>query len=339
MHRKKPREGKMNIVQLLDHRSRRRVGLVDGDRIILLARVDRTTELANLAIKSGKKLLVMAKSLASTKWDRYAEAIKEKRLLPPIDHRDPAHCLITGTGLTHLGSASARDAMHTKLKASELTDSLKMFKMGLEGGKPERGKAGVQPEWFYKGDGSWLVPPGGDLPRPAFALDGGEEPEIAGLYIIDPNGNPRRLGFALGNEYSDHVTERQNYLYLAHSKLRHCAIGPEMATGALPEHIEGTSRILRDGNAIWQKSFLTGEGNMSHAIANLEHHHFKYDGFRRPGDVHIHFFGTGTLSIADGIETQDGDVFEISAPSFGAPLRNRLKTLKAAKRLMGASTL
>ncbi len=63
---------------------------------------------------------------------------------------------------------------------------------------------------------------------------------------------------------------------------------------------------------------------MSHSIANLEYHHFKYDLFRRPGDVHAHFFGTATLSFADGITTQDGDEFEISSALFGRPIRNRL---------------
>ena len=320
----------MNIVQLIDSKNKRRVGLVDGDKVILLKRVSRTTELATFALNERLKLSNAAKSLITSSTENYAAALKENRLLPPVDHEDPAHCMIAGTGLTHLGSASARDAMHVKLegKATELTDSLKMFKMGLEGGRPAKGETGVQPEWFYKGDGSWLVPPGAALPKPSFALDGGEEPELTGLYMIDAKGKPVRLGFALGNEYSDHITERQNYLYLAHSKLRHCAIGPEMIAGIPPNHIEGTSRIKRGGKVIWEKPFLTGEANMSHTIANLEYHHFKYEGFRRPGDVHIHFFGTGTLSIADGIVTEDGDEFEISAPGFGAPLRNRLKTFK-----------
>ena len=48
---------------------------------------------------------------------------------------------------------------------------------------------------------------------------------------------------------------------------------------------------------------------MAHSLANLEYHHFKYPGFRRPGDVHVHFFGTATLSFADGIRTQEGDRF------------------------------
>jgi hypothetical protein len=330
----------MNLVQFTDVKNKRAAGLISGDKIIRLKRVQNTRVLAALALSEGKTLSTMAESLATSTTENYTAALKEKRLLSPLDHDDAAHCIITGTGLTHLGSASARDSMHKKLDGDvALTDSLKMFKAGLEGGKPARGEAGVQPEWFYKGDGRWLVPTGFALPKPSFALDGGEEPELAGLYMIDAKGRPVRLGFALGNEYSDHVTERQNYLLLAHSKLRHCSVGPEMVTGALPSHIAGQSRILRKGKVIWEKPFLTGEGNMSHTIANLEYHHFKYDAFRVPGDVHIHFFGTATLSIADGVSTEDGDVFEIEAQPFGAPLRNPLKAMKQSFKPGGVKIL
>ena len=40
-------------------------------------------------------------------------------------------------------------------------------------------------------------------------------------------------------------------------------------------------------------------------------------------------FGTATLSFADGIKTQAGDIFEIEVPDFGQPLRN---TLLASRR-------
>ncbi|WP_422073022.1 AraD1 family protein [Tranquillimonas rosea] len=246
----------------------------------------------------------------------------EGRVLPPLTHPDPAHLHLTGTGLTHLGSASARNAMHAK--SEDESDSMKMFRLGVEGGKPANGGAGVQPEWFYKGTGAALVAPGGPLVSPGFAEDGSEEPEIAGLYVIGPDGTPFRLGFALANEFSDHVMEKQNYLYLAHSKLRPASVGPELLIGELPEHVEGTSRILRDGGTVFEKPFLSGEANMSHSIANLEHHHFKYEIFRQPGDVHLHMFGTATLSFAEGIETRPGDMFEIVAPQFGLPLRNTL---------------
>ena len=331
----------MNLIQFVNAKNQRAVGLVSGGKIIKLKSVDQMTSLATRALKNGKSLNATAKALATTTTEDYAAALTEKRVLPPLTHDDAAHCIITGTGLTHLGSASARDSMHQKLEGGEaaLTDSLKMFKQGLDGGKPAKGQAGVQPEWFYKGDGRWLVPPGGALPKPSFALDGGEEPELAGLYMIDAKGRPVRLGFAIGNEFSDHITERQNYLLLAHSKLRHCSIGPEMVSGAIPASIEGTSKIVRKGQVVWQKPFLTGEANMSHTISNLEYHHFKYDAFRIPGDVHIHFFGTATLSIVDGFQTQDGDVFEIEAKPFGAALRNPLKAMKQTFKPNGVKAL
>ncbi|MEG1327861.1 MAG: FAH family protein, partial [Janthinobacterium sp.] len=129
----------------------------------------------------------------------------------------------------------------------------------------------------------------------------------------------------IGNEVSDHVTERQNYLYLAHSKLRACSVGPALLVGELPAHIAGASRVLdAAGNVRWEKAFVSGEENMSHTIANLEHHHFKYPLFKRPGDVHVHFFGTATLSFADGVSVAPGETFEIEAPAFGPALRNRL---------------
>jgi hypothetical protein len=201
---------------------------------------------------------------------------------------------------------------------------MKMFRMGLEGGKPKPGETGVQPEWFYKGNGHTVVAPGLAIASPAFAQDAGEEPEIAGIYIIGKDGNPYRLGFALGNEFSDHVTERVNYLFLAHSKLRNCSFGPELRLGELPRNVSGMSRIRRGDAVVWEKPFLSGEDNMSHNIANLETHHFKYGLFRRPGDVHIHFFGTATLSFSEGVKTQTGDVFEIEADAFLLPLRNPL---------------
>jgi len=231
-----------------------------------------------------------------------------------------------------LGSAEGRDRMHKDLAdPSKLTDSMRMFKLGLEGGKPEKSETGAQPEWFYKGDGSILIGPEGDLPSPAFALDGGEEPEIVGIYLIDDAGAPVRIGFALGNEFSDHVTERQNYLWLAHSKLRPASLGPELLVGDLPADVHGVSRIRRGKEVIWEKAFLSGEQNMAHSIANLEAHHFKYALFRRPGDVHVHFFGTATLSFSDGVQTRKGDIFEIESEPFGLPLRNRLAIERPTK--------
>jgi hypothetical protein len=285
--------------------------------------------LAQEAIRAGKTLVEIVNAHGTGAADVDMERVSaEGRFLTPISHPDVAHLHLTGTGLTHLGSAATRDAMHKKAESDvveTLTDSMKMFRMGLENGKPKPGELGVQPEWFYKGNGSQAVACGQPLVSPSFALDHGEEPEMAGIYIIGDDGQPFRVGFAVANEFSDHVTERINYLYLAHSKLRQASFGPEIRIGAPPEDIRGMSRIVRGGQVIWEKPFLSGEANMSHTFANLEYHHFKYGLFRQPGDVHVHMFGTATLSFADGMKPQDGDVFEIAVPEFGVALRNPVK--------------
>ena len=314
----------IRLVQLRAVDGTRQVAAVDdAGAAMLVADTKSVRALALAAIDAGQSLGDAVAARTGAAVDLVA-ATHDGRLLAPIDHDDPAHLYMTGTGLTHLGSAEGRDKMHQPASGGAVTDSMRMFHMGLEGGKPATGVTGVQPEWFYKGDGSCLIGPDAPLVSPDFALDGSEEPEIAGIYIIDRDGNPRRLGFALANEFSDHVVERGNYLWLAHSKLRPAALGPELLIGDLPDDVRGTSRIVRDGKTLWEKPFLSGEANMSHSIANLEHHHFKYGLFRRPGDIHVHFFGTATLSFADGIETRDGDVFEVEAAPFTLPVRNPL---------------
>jgi hypothetical protein len=252
----------VRLVQFLDQGQVRVAIAHPNGSLAPLARFETMYQLARQAINERRTLEHFVAGEALDAPISYAELLRDGRLLPPLTHPDPAHCLVTGTGLTHLGSAAARDSMHQKLNQDdELTDSMKMFKAGVEGGKPVGARPGAQPEWFYKGSGRNVVACGQPLRSPDFAED---------------HGRPRRLGFAIGNEFSDHVTERRNYLLLAHSKLRQCGVGPMLTTGKLPAHLDGTSRIRRDGQVLWQKSFLTGEANMCHTIANLEYHHFKY---------------------------------------------------------------
>jgi len=318
----------MRLVQYLDDDGNQRAGSIDpsGATVSRLDGFATAYALASTAIAARRPLADVVAGAAIAGGPRYADLLASGRVLTPLMHPDPAHCLVSGTGLTHLGSASTRNAMHQKIAgdADALSDSMRMFRWGVEGGHPREGRPGAQPEWFYKGNGAIVAPPGAPLRSPGFALDAGEEPELVGLYVVAPDGTPCRLGFALGNEFSDHVTERKNYLYLAHSKLRMCAIGPELRGGDLPAQLEGESRIRRGGEVIWRRPFVTGEANMCHTIANLEYHHFKYPAHRRPGDVHLHFFGTATLSFADGVVALPGDRFEIELPALGAPLVNPL---------------
>lgn len=323
----------MRLIQFEDSTGQRRVGVVEGDSIQQVNGISSTRALALAAIANGRSLLQEVKVMGTALGpEGYTGLLESGRVLAPLDHEDPAHCLISGTGLTHLGSASTRDKMHQKNVDDQatLTDTARMFQWGIDGGRPAAGKVGAQPEWFYKGDGSIVVRPNQAFQSPDFAEDAGEEPELTGLYVIGEDGKPYRVGFALGNEFSDHVMERRNYLYLAHSKLRNCSYGPELRVGVLPRHLAGTSRIWRDGQVLWEKEFLSGEDNMCHSLENLEYHHFKYTQFLRPGDVHVHFFGTATLSVADNIKTQPGDRFEVSMSEFGAPLCNTIEVAAAA---------
>lgn len=314
----------MRLIQFETVHGERRVGIVDGDAVRALDAVATTRELAQQAIAAGRSLEQQALAAAGSEQFDYQLLLAELRVLTPVDHEDHAHTLISGTGLTHFGSAASRDQVQRKSQEEEthMSDSMRIFKWGVEGGRPKAGETGVQPEWYYKGDGAIAVRPGAPLPAPSFGDDAGEEAEIVGVYLVGADCRPYRLGFALGNEFCDHVMERKNFHYIAHSKMRFCSFGPELRTGTLPHNLSGMSRIRRQGRVIWEKEFLTGEANMCHSIDNLEYHLFKYVQFLRPGDIHIHFFGTATLSFADGVQTREGDEFEIDAVEFGMPLIN-----------------
>jgi len=331
----------IRLVQLKHPKHGRRVAVVEENCLCLLKGVSSIRRLAEVAIErriSLAKRILASRSRESLDYDGVHAGNSSWRALPAFDHPDePARCLVTGTGLTHRKSAENRQAMHST--TAPVSDSMKMYQWGLEGGRPSRGKVGVPPEWFYKGCGTILRAHGEPLEVPAFALDGGDEAEVAGAYLIDSAGTPRRVGLMLANEFSDHVHERQNYLYLAHSKLRTCSIGPELIVDADFYDAHGTTRILRGRKVVWSKPFATGEKNMCHTLANLEHHHFKYPAHRRPGDAHIHFFGADAFSFGDGVKLKDGDVMEIELAGFGRALRNPIRVDRSKPKLMSVKSV
>lgn len=313
----------MNLVQFMAPGVRQRAVGISRDGIVWqLEDASSVRNLALDAISCGAPLCDLVRSLKIVAEHQFMHLRAERLLLCPIDHPDPAHMLVSGTGFTHLRSALSRDAMHAQHDPAQLTDSMKLYRLGEVAGKPSDGRIPVQPEWFYKGDGSTVARPEEVLHDPPFGESSGEEAELAALYVIGPSGTPHRVGVALGNEFSDHSMERRNYLYLAHSKLRPSSFGPEVWIADIPDEVVGQVKIRRNGTILWQSEFRTGEKHMNYFIQGLELHHFKYAQFRRPGDVHVHFLGASSLSVTDGIVLQQDDMIEIFAPPFSQPLRN-----------------
>lgn len=325
----------MRLVQIAKG-TERRVAVVDEPQLVLLKDVTSTYELAQRALETKQQLTVLADSLRSEhvlEYDEVYTGASDWRLLPPIDvPGDPQKVLVSGTGLTHLGSARERQGMHTaagtvpdEIAEADMTDSMRMFAWGRKGGRPEADSIGIAPEWFYKGDGSVLVAPGEALTIPGYAEDGGEEAEVATVYVIAADGTPHRIGMAAGNEFSDHVFERKNYLNLAGSKLRQCSLGPELVVGEAFADVPGHARILRGSDVVWDKDIRTGEVNMAHSLANMEHHHFKFGGHRQAGMVHVHYLGADALSFGSNVRLGEGDVTEVRFEGFGRALRNTIQ--------------
>jgi hypothetical protein len=313
----------VRLVQLQRGSERRLANLV-SDRLQLLRVHQSVYSLADHAIRSASTLADAAGEHLSDELLDYEEIYAGRgpwRILPSADHPESAaKTLVSGTGLTHMASVERRNSMHAA--AQQETDSVRMYRWGVEGGKPALGHSGAAPEWFYKGNGTIVRAHNEPLIVPEFAEDGGEEPEIAGVYLIDGQGKPRRIGLTQGNEFSDHQFEKRNYLYLAHSKLRTCSIGPELVIDPSFGSVPGRVSIERNGALLWSSGIRTGEEVMCHSLANIEHHHFKYEQHRSPGDLHIHFFGADAFSYGEGITLDNGDVMEVHFEGFGRALRN-----------------
>ena len=158
----------MRLAQIVDEKDKRALVVTARGESRLVKGARTTYELAFQAIEAGAPLRKLIADRGVGKPVDLAAALKEGRVLNPIDHKDPAHLFVTGTGLTHLGSAEGRDKMHKNLAdADTLTDSMRMFKMGLEGGKPKgAARRACSRNGSTRATARLLAAPGGDLVSP-----------------------------------------------------------------------------------------------------------------------------------------------------------------------------
>jgi len=297
------------IVQIIHAEYGRRVALVNGDELHLLSTYRTAYAFAMAAIETGQKLReLLSTDLSGIVLDyRDVYALSSGwRFLPSFDHPEhTACCLVSGCANAH-GAASA----------------------GSPAAPP------IAPPWFTKGNGMHLRAHGEPLTIPAFAQGGAEEAELAAVYLIGPDGIPRRVGLTPGNEFADPAMAAQDPRLLSRAKLRSCAIGPELALDAEFQDVAGSVAVERamDGvrSPIWCKEIRTGEKHTAFRLEQIEQHHFEFQPHRIPGDVHVHFLGGSVSSYGDGVVLDEGDEVVIQWEGFGLPLRNPIQREPAA---------
>ena len=312
----------MYVVQYKDENSRNRVAIYKERKIYPLTTERNLYQIAFSAINKKLKIAEALNSIPCETPLSPSQLFQSIQFLPPINHSDPSHIIVSGTGLTHINSAMLRKSMHSN---EYLDPAQSIYMNGVNFGKSNETLAKAIPEWFFKGLGHNLKPTNTCLEIPSYSHGGGEEAEIVAIYLNDADGQPHRIGFALGNEFSDHKLENKNPYYLAQSKLRDFSIGPEIYLGEFPSEIRGNITVLRNNQSIWRSEFLTGSEHMSFDIAALEYHAFKHKLLRQPGDINMLFLGADKLSYNDDLEFMENDFIKIEANLFNLPLVNKVK--------------
>jgi len=279
-------------VQIIHPEFGRRVALVHADELHLLSSYRTVYGFASAAIETGWKLRdLLSTDLSGIVLDyREVYALRSGwRFLPSFDHPEhPSRCLVSGCANGTLGMPAP-------------------------------------PPWFTKGNGMHLRAHGEPLTIPSFALGGAEEAELVAVYLVAPDGIPRRIGLTPGNEFADPALVEQNPKMLSHSKLRTCSIGPELTLDASFGDVRGSVSIERGGVAIWSKEIATGEAHTAFPLSIVEGHHFQYEGHNVPGDAHVHFLGGSISSYGDGVRLEDGDESVVQWEGFGLALRNPIR--------------
>ena len=112
----------MRLIQFQMPAEKRRVGLIEDDKVFDLTDINpnwnRIYSIFFEAKRLGKRLdehILSFDFQSGTSVLHYNDLIKShpgdnaSHILSPLDHPDPAHLIVTVTGLTHLGSSIQRD--------------------------------------------------------------------------------------------------------------------------------------------------------------------------------------------------------------------------------------
>ena len=294
----------MRLVQLAGPDGRR-VALVEEPRLRLLEGCRSVYDLASECLKEGVSLPRGHRTARgptnSSTTTPFMRAQSDWRICPSADvPSEPARCLVSGTGLTHKASAKNRDAMHAAAQA--VTDSTRMYQSGVEGGKPAPGRSGSRARVVLQGMRHGAA--GAQRAADCSGIRGGRRRGAGSSgRVPDRCARARRGGSDSRWAMSFPITcwsARTICIW----RPRNCAPAPSVRNSwwmAISIWCPERYRSNAASRILWSREIRTGESAMCHSLANIEHHHFKFEFHRRPGDLHIHFFGADAFSFGDGV--------------------------------------
>jgi 2-dehydro-3-deoxy-D-arabinonate dehydratase len=295
----------MRCLQALDAGGTVRLGLLEGDRVLLLQRehegVSTTLDLLTAVEERGLDAGAWRRSAGSASaffelsWRELAAGTGERRLEAPVTPPE-----VWGAGVTYRRSADFRE------EGSGFYDHV---------------YSADRPELFFKATADRCAGPGQPIGRRADSLFTATEPELA--VVIGRSGSV--LGFTLANDVSAWDIERENPLYLPQSKVyRGCfAFGPVIVTPdeiGDPHALEISCRVERGGREVFAGRANTGQ--LKRRIPELVGWLLRSNPVRTGTVLST---GTGIIQPMDkGLE--EGDVVVISSPEIGE-LRNPVVTV------------
>ncbi len=285
----------MRLVQYREPGGHRAVAVMDRAPPTEARRVqdaENTYELALEALETGKSLAETVRLHGTDAVIDLDKVGREGRLLPPIEHPVPTRCWITG---------------------SEIGP----------------GEGQVPLGWFFRGNGATLVGSGQPLQQPDFGMGAAARAAVVGLYIIADDGTPCRLGWALGNDFTDDRVLGLGPAHRAPARLRASAVGPELVFGDLPREITGSVRLRRGSEVVEEVASPWGRRRWGKRWQRWRRTIF---GIRCSGGRGTCIFTSSLAVTARRLATaaQAGDVFEIAAPDFGLPLVSPLAAVNWA---------
>lgn len=158
------------------------------------------------------------------------------------------------------------------------------------------------PPWRYLGSAASLRGHGDSLPASGV-------PDLAAVYVIARDGLPRRIGIAQGN------------------RGRVSALGPELVLDP------GLSRIHGRAEGSTGLQEVAADVPLLLALASIEPDHFDAADYRRPGDVHVLFFGERLFGPVSPLESAEGEQVTIEFDGLGRRLANTIWREQHARRV------